>query len=73
MKTKTRKKQIDEYDFTQQYSNYERTASVTFINGEFKGCAFIVETSGKSYTYADWMFLKEIAEKIEELQNIYNK
>jgi len=45
-----------------------REAIVTFIDGVFKGCRFSLSTNS-NYNYVDWMFLKEVAKKIEYLKN----
>ena len=74
MKTETIKTQMDTYDMVQHPEGMcsTRNAKITFSDGVFHGCKFNT-LYPNDYDYDDWMFIKEVALKIEELQKTYNK
>lgn len=49
-----------------------RSATIILENGIFKTCRFSVSTHN-NYTYDDWMFLKAVAQEIEDQQLLIDK
>lgn len=73
METITTKTQTDEYKIVQNdKSEFIRSANIIFINNEFNSCEYELEYESE-YNYEDWMFIKQIALKIEKLQKLYDK
>lgn len=73
METITTKTQTDEYKIVQSdKSEFTRWANIIFINNEFDSCKYELEYNSV-YNYEDWIFLKQVALKIEKLQKLYNK
>jgi hypothetical protein len=50
-----------------------RSATIILENGIFKTCRFSVSTHNNYYTYDDWMFLKAVAQEIEDQQLLIDK
>jgi hypothetical protein len=49
-----------------------RSATIVLENGVFKTCRFSVSTHN-NYTYDDWVFLKAVAQEIEDQQLLIDK
>ncbi len=45
-------------------SDKQKMATIIFVNGEFSECLYNLISS---YDYKDWMFLKEVAKRIEAI------
>lgn len=62
-------KVIEEYELSECIDGVyiqDRVATIIFVNDGFDRCTYKV--SGAYYTFADWMFLLKVAQKIKELQ-----
>ena len=72
MKTETTKTTTDVYKITEAGNENNRSANIIFTNEEFDTCKYELEYTS-DYNFEDWMFLKEVASKIEKIQKKYNK
>ena len=63
-------KTVKIYTFHYKERDYQRNATITFINNKFDNCSF--KTEEANYNEEDWIWLGELSAKMAELITLHN-